>query len=241
MPAPLTWNMFGLTWSSGATWNGVVGSKSKSMNNTKAIVDFSGYIAGDLGPAAQMIHDKMAAHAVTFPAPPTAMPAFQTLLTSYDQKLVARASRATADILAFNAARAALEDALGGLGNYVNMVAKGDPMIVDLSGFPSYETAHASDTTPPGPPLELRLRQGDLSGSLVARYKPQRPRSTNEVQINTGDPNVEASWQTKGMFQGGRADLDGLTPGAMVWVRVRTVGLKGVMGAWSDAAQLRVV
>jgi hypothetical protein len=27
----------------------------------------------------------------------------------------------------------------------------------------------------------------------------------------------------------------------VVWVRVRTVGLRGVMGAWSDPAQLRVL
>jgi hypothetical protein len=28
---------------------------------------------------------------------------------------------------------------------------------------------------------------------------------------------------------------------AIIWVRVRTVGLKGVMGAWSDPAKLMVV
>ena len=35
--------------------------------------------------------------------------------------------------------------------------------------------------------------------------------------------------------------LTGLTPGLLLWVRVRTVGLKGVMGAWSDPAQIRVL
>jgi hypothetical protein len=52
---------------------------------------------------------------------------------------------------------------------------------------------------------------------------------------------VEANWHTKGMFQGGRAEMSGFTPGVIVWVRVRTVGLKGVMGAWSDPAQIRVM
>ena len=47
--------------------------------------------------------------------------------------------------------------------------------------------------------------------------------------------------QTKGLFQGGHAEIDGLTPGGIVWVRVRTVGLRGVMGAWSDPAQIRVL
>ena len=49
------------------------------------------------------------------------------------------------------------------------------------------------------------------------------------------------NWSTKGLYQGGRAEMDGFTPGGIVWVRVRTVGLKGVMGAWSDPAQIRVL
>ena len=164
----MTWNMLGLTWGSGATWNGVIGNKSKSMN-TKAIIDFSGYTAGDLGPAAQMIHDKMTANAATFTAPPLTMAALQTLLTSYGQKLVARASRATTDLVAFNTARAALEDTLGALGNYVNGVAKGDLVIVELSGFPSYATTHATDNTPPAAPTDLRLRQGALRDCEISR------------------------------------------------------------------------
>jgi hypothetical protein len=30
-------------------------------------------------------------------------------------------------------------------------------------------------------------------------------------------------------------------PGTVIWVRVRTVGLKGVMGTWSDPAKIMVV
>ena len=83
--------------------------------------------------------------------------------------------------------------------------------------------------------------RGDVSGSITIRYKTDRQPSTNEIQANHGDPNVAADWGTKGIFRGGRADLTGLTPGTVVWVRVRTVGLKGVMGAWSDPGQIRVL
>jgi hypothetical protein len=241
MPAALTWDQPGLTWDS-ATWDGVVAPPPrKTMNNTKAIINFSDYTAAELGPVAQSIHDQMTANAATFATPPVTMAALQTLVTSYDEKLVARASRAKTDVLAFNEAREALEEALSVLGGYVNGIAKGDPMVVNESGFPAYETTHAPDNTPPAAPTNLRLRQGDVSGAVVARYKADRTPSTNEVQITTGDPNNEASWQTKGMFQGGRAEMDGFTPGTLVWVRVRTVGLKGVMGAWSDPAQIRVL
>lgn len=241
MPAPLTWDTPGLTWDSGATWDGVSAHKPKSMSNIKAIIDFSGYTAAELGPIGHNIHDKMTTNAATFTTPAVSMASLQTQITAYDAKLIARASDAKSDILAFNDARNTLEQTLGVLGNYVNGVAKGDAMIVDKSGFPSYDTARTPNTAPPAAPADLRLRQGDLSGSLVARYKPDRQSSTNEVQINTGDPNTEADWHTKGMYQGGRAEMDGFTPGVVVWVRVRTVGLKGVMGAWSDPAQIRAL
>lgn len=209
--------------------------------NTKAIIDFNSYTGPELSPVAHTIHDKMLTNAATFATPTVALATLDTQTTDYDAKLAARASRAKADVLAFNEARNVLEESLGVLGGYVNGVAKGEAMIVEQSGFPSYVTTRTPDTSPPAAPSNLRLRQGDLSGSLVARYKPDRQPSTNEVQTNTGDPNQAADWHTKGLFQGGKAEMSGVTPGSLVWVRVRTVGLKGVMGAWSDPAQIRVI
>jgi hypothetical protein len=243
MPAALSWDQAGVTFDSGLTWDGEAGPtrKTKTMNHTKATIDFSNYTHAQLGPVAQSIHDEMTANAATFATPTVTMAELQALVTDYDAKLVARASNATTDVLALNECREALEEMLGVLGNYVNGEAKGDAMVVEKSGFPSYETSRTADTSPPAAPTNLRLKQGDLSGSLVARYKPERSASTNEVQITTGDPNDEASWQTKGIYRGGRAEMDGFTPGTVVWVRVRSVGLKGVMGAWSDPAQIRVL
>ena len=97
------------------------------------------------------------------------------------------------DRLAFEHARQVLEDALTQLGNYVNSVAMGDPMIVALSGFPSYTTGHAPDYSPPAAPANLRLRHGPMPGSILYRYQPARTPSMNEVQSCTGDPNVTAS------------------------------------------------
>jgi hypothetical protein len=246
MPTPLTWNKPGLKWNTpGATWNGTAASppqpRPKAMSHIKAVIDFSNYTATELGPVAQHIHDQMTEHATAFPAPPVAMADLQTLIDDYAAALAARESRATSDVIAFNVARDELEEALGELGAHVNLKAKGDATLVDQSGFPSYDTARTVDTSPPAAPTDLRLRHGDVSGSIVARYKPQRQPSTNEVQINTGNPATESDWHTAQIIKGGKAILSGLTPGANVWVRVRTVGLKGVMGAWSDPGQIRVV
>ena len=176
----------------------------------------------------------MTAKAATFPTPPVTMAAFQGLITTFDQKLAAKASRATADTIAFNIARHNLEGALADLGGYVNAVAKGDATLVAASGFPSFDTTR----TAPG---NVVLQPGDLSGSFVARYHPDRQRSMNEVQTCTGESTVAANWQHAGMFSGGKATVSGIVPGTTVWVRVRTAGLKGVMGEWSDPAKIIVV
>ena len=217
------------------------GANPKHMPNVKVIIDFTGYTAVDLGPAAQTIHDKMVENATTFPDPPIPMAGLAVLIGTFNTTLAAKASRATADVIAFNVARHELEEALGELGGYVNSVAKGSPVIAEKSGFLSYDTARVVDPSPPAAPVDLRLRHGDLTCSVVARYKPDRQRSINQVQICTSDPNVEENWKDAGLFSGGKAVISGLTPGATLWVRVRTVGIKGVMGAWSDPAKIIVV
>src|SRR6187455_2476902 len=110
------------------------------MNRTKAIIDFSNYTAAQLSPIAQTIHDKMTENAATFASPPIIMTALQALVTDYDEKLVARASRAWAAVIALREARRTLEEALRVLGMYVNGEAKGDPVLVERSGFPMYST-----------------------------------------------------------------------------------------------------
>jgi len=75
-----------------------------TMSKIKAVVDFSGYTGPALAPVAKTICTQMTAKAATFPAPPVTMVAFQGLITTFDQKLAAKASRATADTIAFNLA-----------------------------------------------------------------------------------------------------------------------------------------
>jgi hypothetical protein len=169
------------------------------------------------------------------------MAAFQALISAYMASVTAKASRATADVRAYKAARAALEAALGLLGAYVNSVAQGDASVVLKSGFPSYETARPRATVPPAAPGDVRLRHGPLGGSIVIRCRPARQRGANQIQTKTGDPNDESGWNDAGVFSGGRTTLTGLPVGAVLWVRLRTSGLNGVMGDWSDPVRIVVI
>ena len=59
------WDTPELTYDSGVTWDSLPARKRNTMN-TKAIIDFSGYTAPELGPVAHVIHDQMTANAATF-------------------------------------------------------------------------------------------------------------------------------------------------------------------------------
>lgn len=211
------------------------------MSKIKAVIDFTDYPASELATLAGVIHEGFVRHADLFTEPPVTPETLGTVVADYRQKLVARTSRASADVLALRQARSALEQALRRLGYYVNTLAGGRADVVEKSGFPSFSTARTRDLSPPGAPTDLRLRHLPLSGSILARYRPTRRHGGNEVQVTTGDPNDESGWRRHGVFPGGRAELTGLPPGALIWVRVRTNGLKGVVGAWSDPAQIRVI
>lgn len=241
MPTAYSWDAPGLTWSSSISWDSAPADNPSKTMNTKAIIDFSDYSATALGDLAQVIHNHFVENAATFPNPPVALATFQTQITDYTTKRLARESRASADILAFNLARTLMETTLTSFGNYVNTVAKGDPAIVELGGVPSYQTGTTPDLTPPGAPQDLNLRHGEVTGSILFRCKTERRGSVNEVQIHLGDPNDEAGWVQKALIKGGKGELTGFPPGIVVWVRIRTIGIRGIMGAWSDPAQIRTL
>lgn len=240
MPDFLTYDSPGVAYDSGFFWDQLAPTSNSKRMHTKAITDFSKYKDAEMGPTAQFIHDQMTANAAAFAAPPVALATLQTQVTAYNTKLGAKATRATADRIAFDMARATLETTLSKLGNYVNGVAQGDAMTVEKSGFPSYGTARPSVSGPPPAPTNLRLSKGSVSGSVKVRYKTAQMPSINEAQSNAGNPNAEADWHPAGIFKGLSGEIPDQTPGARLWVRVRTVGAKGLMGDWSDPAEIIV-
>ncbi|MBL9113447.1 MAG: hypothetical protein JNJ83_00455 [Verrucomicrobiaceae bacterium] len=242
MPAPLRWDTNGLTWDSGSTWDEQQSNNRKSkLMNTKAVTYFGDYTEASLSPVSRAIHTALTANAATFGTLPVTLVALDALIDDYDTKLAAKADKSKSSTVAFRVARENLEEALNKLGNHVNNVAEGDPVIVTESGFPSYNTNHTPDENPPAAPTNVRLSYGKVTGTLVVRYKTDRSPSMNEIQLCTGDPMNEAAWQGVGFFQGGRAQLSDLTAGAIVWVRIRTLGLKNTVSDWSDPAQIRMV
>jgi hypothetical protein len=124
----------------------------------KAITDFSGYEGSPLVTTAQRVHDAMSLVIALFPKIPTTMAELQALIKTCDDALIKKASKAIADTIAFKVARAALEEALDGIGHCVNTVAKGNETIVISTGFPYYKTGSTADYSAPQAPTDMALR-----------------------------------------------------------------------------------
>jgi hypothetical protein len=212
------------------------------MAYAKAVVDFSKYQDGDLAGPSNSIHGLMlGTNAATFVSPPFTAAAFLALITAWIAALGESLKGGKDRTTTKNNARTALEDALFRLGTFVNLIANGDQAIIDLSGFPSYTTAHVQSTG--GVtfiPLNVRWTDGTVGGEKILRWKGDGTGAMYEVQTCTSDPNVEANWTYKGSFSGGKAVLGGMPVSTIVWGRVRKIGTGGEVGDWSDPAQALV-
>jgi hypothetical protein len=211
------------------------------MSYAKAVVDFSREADGAMGGIATAVYDKMLVlNAATFTGAPFTAIGFKALNDAWIHALGESLKGGTDRTTAKNNARASLEDALSQLGTFVNLKALGDQSIIDMSGFLSYTTDHVqSQGGVDFIPQNVRWEDGTVSGQEVLRWKGDGTRSMYEVQTCTADPAVETNWTYRGSFSGGRAVINGATPGTIIWGRCRKIGTGGEVGAWSDPAQIR--
>lgn len=173
-----------------------------------------------------------------FTTPLSAATAFTPVLTAYQTALN---SSDTAQAAAKQAtqvkdtARAALESALTQRGNYVELTAASatDPVaVIESAGFSAKSAASASQM--PDTAQNVSVTAGDNAGELDLQWDPANGAKSYEVQISP-DPFNDASWIGRSSVTKSKTVLLGLTSGAKMWARVRSVGPGGI-GAWSDPA-----
>ena len=208
----------------------------------KAVINFSGYADGDLGPTAQGCHDGLLANPIPFTTPIPTLAVLLTQINSYTGALAtARTAPSQANTLTKNNARVALQSTLSLLGNYVNSIAQGDPVIITLSGFPSYNTIPGPIPSVRPAPQYLVLKQGTASGSFGVSFTPYMSNDSQQVQTSLTDPGIDANSTQAAILKNGSGTLTGFTPGVVVYVRVRSISPANVNGAWSDLSHLRVI
>jgi hypothetical protein len=176
---------------------------------------------------AQGVIDGMTGNAA-YPAPPVTMANLQTTLNDFVAKTAAAKLGGPPDTAAKNNSRQALLGLLRQLASYVHIHCHNDMAVLLSSGFQAMSTNRTP--APLEQPQGLVIKNG-ISGQLVASVNPVKNTRMYEGRIKgpTGDwlPSAFASDSQHITF-------DGLTPGTMYTVQVRSLGGSTGQSDWSD-------
>jgi hypothetical protein len=138
------------------------------------------------------------------------------------------------------AKRAVLAEIIKDLAVYLEKVANKSVAILETTGYDLRRDKSPAITGALPPPQNVKLRNGNLSGTMLLDCSKLAGASAYEAQLGT-DPNSEASFTIKQTSSACRGlKLPGATPGVLYYGRVRGINRSGP-GAWSDVAQLRAM
>lgn len=171
------------------------------------------------------------------PTYPTPTPALALITAACDALEAAEIAVTTnggrQDTLVRNERLRELKDLIRELAGYVQAVSQGDPEKITSAAFPMRKTPEPSGVLPA--PGNLRVRITQMAGELNTRWDGVPDRHIYELQINDGDPLVEANFRTLVLIGKNYFTAKELTSHRPYTFRVRAIGAEGE-GAWSDIA-----
>lgn len=178
-----------------------------------------------------------------FPQPwPDHLPSFATLEQTqkdYAVLVAEAADKFKVTLAARDAKRVVLAGMIRGLASWLELKAHFDRAILESTGYDLHKERRPLPDVPEAP-QNLRLRHGQMPGSLVATVDATPGRYGHEAQVCTGDPFVEANWRQALLWGYGRSGvIPNLQRGVDHYVRVRFIGKKP--SPWSDLAQMMPV
>lgn len=167
------------------------------------------------------------------------------LLAAADLIVTKRTAKAVADAAALAATGSRNEATEAGqvlLADYAGEVWKATGKSVEKVKILDFDVR--GDGPPPPPPNDgqmtgLSLKGGPNPGSLIVRADPMERKMAIECQVNH-TPNAAPTWVGQPPFTATPHTLTGLPSGTLVQVRIRAIFANGVLGPWSDIAELRV-
>ncbi len=171
-----------------------------------------------------------------FPDPVPPLAQAETHLAAYVHARAQAKDGGRLATAAKNAARAELVSTMRELGAYIQQTSGGDLEILLSSKFPLQRPRHRLDVQPA--PENLRLKQGKVSGAIVAQFDNSRHRLVYEWQTTTGE--TPGEWTNQPPGTATRATFEGFAPGTWVYVRVRSRVAAGASD-WSGLARIMAV
>jgi hypothetical protein len=172
-----------------------------------------------------------------FPTPTPTLASVTAAIDAYSTTLQTIAARQAALREAFtlkDTARAALEQQLTFLANYVEIATQGSEAGIESAGM-----GVRNPPTPVGTPgmvMNLAPTAGDFPGTVDLTWDPTTGASSYEVQCKLHED--AAQWSTFKIVTASRIEVDGLTPGLLYAFQVRAIASAG-SGPWSDVAVKR--
>ncbi|MBL0043086.1 MAG: fibronectin type III domain-containing protein [Flavobacteriales bacterium] len=171
---------------------------------------------------------------LTYPTPTPALAAITTASNALETAEIAVTNNGgRQDTLVRNERMRDLKELIKQLAGYVQAVSGGDPELIASAAFTTRKLPVPSGILPA--PGNLRVRITTLPGELNVRWKGVKDRRIYQMEINDGDPLVEASWKPLLMTGKNFHTATGLASHKSYSFRVNAVGADGV-GPWSDIA-----
>lgn len=230
-------------WGTGL-WQAAGGPAPQVRSNMKKLLTgFSSMSVASLIVRTTMIKDGLTAVTWCNDPWPSPFPSKAQLIASIEEFLLKASAAEDGDkgkIAARDAARAVMEGLLISAAPYLQALAAGDVEKLEGTGYELSKERASAGSALPGAPQNVKLKHGDLSGSLFLGCRRDKLATAYEGQLGT-DPNVEASFTMKVIASGCRRFVfEGVTPGQVYYGRVRAIGRNGT-GPWSDVAQIRAL
>jgi hypothetical protein len=175
---------------------------------------------------------------VNFPLPwPTYVPQLTdigTAKTNYHTLFEAAKTGDSSKMSARDDARDLLTGMFKKLAPYLELIADGSVTKLQTTGYDLRHDIVQSDPTDPlAAPSNFTFTRGDASGTLVASAGNLPGAGSFNLEICTGDPAVEANWQSKGTFlHCSKIITNGYTPGKIYYGRLCGIGTNGP-GVWA--------
>jgi hypothetical protein len=185
------------------------------MRKQKAIIDFGKVKDNDLPEVAQLIHDKLNGNP-DFPTLPVPILSLKNAITEYSVALVKAKDGTKQDTAVKNAKREILEGMLADNGNYVNLVADGNLVMLEGSGYPLTKPAEPVGIL--NQPKSFKITDGIDPGSVTVEINSVE-RSTGyivlyyEVKEDVPAPANDSLWQ-KSLFSKTTGLITGLKSGS---------------------------
>ena len=211
----------------------------------KLIISFENLSEPDFLARTETINSSLAANAAfpgPWPAPLTGPASLATLFNQYKNAFNAALTHDDAKISLRNDMREGLTVFLKKLAPYLELVANGSVAALQTTGFELRRDSTRTGGSDPLPaPEDFSVVRGELSGTLIAHARKLKGAASHLVQITEGDPTVEANWKDYEIVVNcNRIEIVGQTPGKVVSVRLRAIGLAGP-GAWTSPVSLMAV